>query len=224
MSKIVVFGAGKIAQVAAHYFANDSQDDVVAFTCDREYATADSFLGRPLVPFDKVDASYPPSRFKMFVALGYHGLNGLRAERYAAAKARGYELVSFISSRAGFPGSLEHGDNCMVLENQIIQPFVRLGSNVFVWNGTLIGHHSRIGDHCWLTSSAAIGGNVELGSHCFLGMNATIGHGVRVEPRCLIGAGALLTRDAAADGVYATRDSDRHRLTSADFLRLSRLT
>lgn len=223
MAKVVIFGAGKIAQVAAHYFANDSDHEVVAFCCDRAFVTGDSCFGKPLIAFDEVAAKYPPSGFQMFVALGYHDLNRFRAARFEEAKAKGYRLVSFVSSRAGFAGELKHGENCFVLENQVIQPFVTLGNNVFVWNGTLIGHHSRIGDHCWLTSSAAIGSDVELGSHCFLGMNATIGHGVRVGARCLFGAGVLITRDAAEGGVYAVRDSERHRLSSQDFLRLSRL-
>jgi sugar O-acyltransferase (sialic acid O-acetyltransferase NeuD family) len=224
MKKIVLFGAGKIAQVANHYFAHDSEHEVVAFSCDREYASAGEFQGRPLVPFDEIETKYRPSEYGMFIALGYHGLNQLRAERYLAAKAKGYRLVSYVSSRAGQIGRLRHGENCLVLENQAIQPFAELGNNVFVWSGSLIGHHSRIGDHCWITSTAAIGGNVVLGERCFLGMNATIGHAVTVGERCLIGAGALITRDAAPGGVYAARDSERHRLSSEDFLRLTRLT
>lgn len=223
MAKIVIFGAGKIAQVAAHYFAHDSGHEVVAFCCDRDFMSGDSYLGKPLVAFEEVASRYPPAQYEMFIALGYHDLNRLRASRFEQAKAKGYRLVSFVSSRAGFPGELKHGENCLVLENQLIQPFVTLGDDVFVWNGTLIGHHSRIGDHCWLTSSAAIGSDVELGSHCFLGMNATVGHGVRVGEGCLLGAGALVTRDGAPGGVYAVRDSERHRLSSRDFLRLTRL-
>ena len=49
MSKIVIFGAGKIADEAYFYLTNDSPHEVVAFTVDGEHLGATEKLGLPVV-------------------------------------------------------------------------------------------------------------------------------------------------------------------------------
>jgi hypothetical protein len=83
VAKIVVFGAGDIARLAHHYFSTDSDHDVAAFTVDAEYRHGESFLDLPLVAFDRVAELYPPSNYKMFVALSYAKMNKVRAAKYA---------------------------------------------------------------------------------------------------------------------------------------------
>ena len=67
--KVVVFGAGDIAQLAHFYLTHDSPFEVVAFTVDRAFVTEPAFCGLPVVPFEEINARYPPDRFDMFVAL-----------------------------------------------------------------------------------------------------------------------------------------------------------
>ena len=55
MSKIVVFGAGKIADVAYYYLTNDSPHEIVAFTVDGAYLTKRDMFSRPVVPFEDVE-------------------------------------------------------------------------------------------------------------------------------------------------------------------------
>src|SRR4026208_27483 len=100
MAKIVIFGAGDIARLAEFYFSTDSEHEVVAFTVDAEYLTGATFLDRPLLPFDRVALMYPPSSFKMFVALSYARMNQVREAKCREARAAGYDLVSSVSSRA----------------------------------------------------------------------------------------------------------------------------
>src|SRR5437016_3792788 len=140
MARLVIFGAGDIARLAHYYFTRDSDHEVVAFTVDEKYRQDDTFLGLPLVPFDKVDGLYSPDAHKMFVALSYARMNRLRAERYHQAKAYGYELVSYVSSRCSVLTDYPVGDNCFILEDNTIQPFVRIGNNVTLWSSNMIGH------------------------------------------------------------------------------------
>lgn len=97
---LVIFGSGDIAQLAHYYFTRDSEYEVVAFTVDRDYASVSEFCGLPLVAFDEVAQRFPPESHAMFVALAYAKLNGVRKEKYLAAKALGYELASYVSSHA----------------------------------------------------------------------------------------------------------------------------
>jgi acetyltransferase-like isoleucine patch superfamily enzyme len=211
---LIVFGAGDIAELAAFYFDHDSDFEVLAFTVDREHLDHESAFGRPLVPFDEIERRFPPGEHDMFVALSYAQLNGLRRDRVTAARAKGYRLASYVSSRATtFPG-LVHGENCFILEDNTIQPFVTIGENVTLWSGNHIGHHSRIGDHCFVASHVVVSGGVTLGEQCFVGVNVTIRDHVRVGDRCVLGAGALISADADADGVYAPAATERSRVPS----------
>jgi sugar O-acyltransferase (sialic acid O-acetyltransferase NeuD family) len=201
--KVVVFGTGDFARIAEVYLRSDSEHDVVAFTVHEEYVGDGELSGLPVVPFESLEARYPPAEFAMFVAIGFSRVNKARREVYDACKARGYELVSYVSSRAMRSPQTEIGDNCFVFEANVIQPFVRLGNDVILWSGNHVGHDSTIGDHCFVASHAVISGNVTIGESCFVGVNATIRDGITIAPDCVIGAGALIMRDTKHGEVYA---------------------
>jgi len=212
VAKIVVFGAGDIARLAHFYFSTDSEHDVVAFAVDAAYRKADSFAGLPLIDFDRVVERYPPSLFKMFVALSYAKMNDVRAAKYAHAKAIGYELVSYVSSRCSYLAADPPGDNCFILEDNTVQPFVRIGNNVTLWSGNHIGHDSTIDDHCFISSHVVVSGHVHVQPHCFIGVNATLRNAITIGEYSLIGAGAVIMKDTAARSVYVgsrTRSFDK---------------
>ena len=202
MATLVLFGAGDIARLAHHYFTRDSPHDVVAFTVDAEYRDADTFLGLPLVDFDDVVDAYPPREHAMFIALSYAQMNSVRAAKYAAAKERGYELVSYVSSRSTFLSDHPVGDNCFILEDTTIQPFVEIGNDVTIWSGGYIGHDSRIDDHAFIASHIVVSGHCHVGDHCFLGVNATLHDNVSIAPRTLVAAGATVAKDTEPDSVH----------------------
>lgn len=211
---LVIFGGGDLAQLAHYYFTHDTDYAVVAFTVDAAYRTADRAFDLPLVPFDEVARLYPPETHDFFVALSYSGLNSLRRERYLAAKAMGYRLASYVSSRATVLNDGGIGDNCFILEDNTIQPFAVIGDNVTLWSGNHIGHHSRIGDHCFIASHVVVSGGVHIGEACFIGVNATLRDHIHVGERCVIGAGALILADAEAEGVYIGQATERSRVPS----------
>src|SRR5262245_61820762 len=123
MSKVVLLGTGATATLAHLYLTMDSEPEVVAATVDREYVTAERFRGLPVVPLDKVVDRYPPDEFAMFVTVGYGRINRFRAEKYEQAKDLGYELISYVSSRAHVGPEAEVGDNCFIMPDAIVEPF-----------------------------------------------------------------------------------------------------
>lgn len=213
--KLVVFGARQIAEVCAFYFDHDSEYEVVAFTVDGEFLQEDVFAGRPVVASEEIARTHPPDNHEMFIAVSYKQMNQFRAKKYHSAKAMGYTLARYVSSKAITWPDLSLGDNSFVMEANVVQPFASIGSNTILWSGNHIGHHSRIGDHCFLASHIVVSGNVEIGDHCFIGVNAALRDGITVSPRCLIGAGAILTRDTKADEVYAPAATTASRVPSS---------
>ena len=202
MAKIVIFGAGDIARLAHFYFSTDSAHEVTAFAVDGAFRQSDSFLGLPLCDAEEVAARYPPGEFAMFVALSYARMNRLRAEKYAAMRAAGYHLVSYVSSRCTYLAQTPPGDNCFILEDNTVQPFVTIGNNVTLWSGNHIGHDSVVEDHCFIASHIVVSGHVRIGERTFIGVNATLRNSITIAPGTLIGAGAVIMKDTKPNEVY----------------------
>lgn len=202
MKQVVIFGTSDFAQVASVYLSKDSPHRVAAFTVHEKYLKERTLLGLDVVPFEELEGRYPPASYAMFVAVGFSKLNRIRTDIYALCKSRGYELITYINSRAFHFDDIEIGDNCFVFEANVIQPFVKIGNNVVLWCGNHIGHHVTIGANCFIASHAVVSGRVTIGANCFIGVNATIRDGVKIEQNCIIGAGAVILKDTVEGGVY----------------------
>ena len=204
MAKVVIFGATEMALLSHFYLTHDSSYEVIAFTVNKDYLEEDTLSGLPVVPFEEVESVYPPGEHEMLVAVFYGRVNRTRAEIYSKAKAKGYRLASYVSSKAiTWPG-LVIGDNCMILENSVVAPFVEIGNDVII-SGSSIGHHSIIKDHCFIASNTVILGGVTIEPYCFLGGNTTIRDGVTIARECIIGAGVSINKSTQERGVYVSK-------------------
>lgn len=212
---IVIFGAGDIARLADNYFSNDSEHRVVAFAADHDYLKGDTFLGRPLIDFALAIERFPPPDFGMFIALSYTDMNRARAAKCAEARARGYTLVSYVSSRCTYLAEQPAGANCFILEDNTVQPFVDIGDNVVMWSGNHIGHDVVVEDHCFISSHVVLSGHVHVEKYCFLGVNSAVGPTVRLRESTLLGAGAVVLADTEPESVHVpARSVSLHKSSS----------
>src|SRR6266446_8806070 len=215
MSKIVIFGTGQIADNAYFYLTNDSPHEVVAFTVDDSHIREQEKFGLPTVPFGEIERKYPPEDYKMFVAVGWFAeFNKLRARKYEECKAKGYELISYVSSLASNVGRVSVGDNCFVLEYAVIQPCSKIGNDVFIWSGNHIGHHASVADHCYIAGNVVVSGNTKIEPYCFIGVGSTLGHEITIGAESFIGAGSIITKNVEPKSVYITPDTPKFRLDS----------
>lgn len=220
MSDLVIFGTGQIGELAEFYFTHDSNHKVVAFTADGAYLREDHFLGKPVVAFESVATAFPPGEVKFFVAVSYARINALRSEKVTAARSLGYDLTSYLSSRATVFSGFEQQENCFILEDNTIQPFARVGANVTLWSGNHIGHHATIEDNVFIASHAVISGGVKIGSGSFVGVNVTVRDHVTIGRQCVLGAGALVLEDQPDFSVVAPRSSERSAVPSTRLRKL----
>ena len=137
----------------------------------------------------------------MHVALSYNKLNLVRETKYNEAKKKGYSLISYISSKSVFWNDLSIGDNCFILENQTIQPKVKIGNNVMIWSGNHLGHGCEIKSHTYLSSHICISGHTIIGERCFVGVNSTFKDFIKIGDRVFVAMGALVTKDTPSDSV-----------------------
>ena len=202
MKPVIIFGAGDIAEVVEYLFRETVGRTVAAFTVDREFMKTDAVFGKPLVAFEDVSAQFPPSEYDAFVALSYNRMNVLRAQKVDAMRALGYTMTSYISPNATVLTD-KIGDNCLIFEDNTLQPFCRIGNNVTLWSGNHIGHHSVIEDNVFVSSHVVISGGVRVGHNSFIGVNSTVIDHIEIAPFTLLGAGCLVQQSTELEGVYA---------------------
>ena len=86
MRDVVIFGTGDIARLAHFFFTNDSDVNIIAFTINKEFINEPTYLDLPVVAFEEINKTYPPSEYDMFVALGPQNCNEFRESIYNQAK------------------------------------------------------------------------------------------------------------------------------------------
>ena len=123
MAKLVMFGTGDIARLA-HSTSRPTPARSRRLHGRRRISHGRPFLGLPLVDFEDVSRAIPAGQTtQMFVALSYAKMNRLRAEKYARrrrwATARELRQLPLL-----VPVATPPGDNCFILEDNTVQPFV----------------------------------------------------------------------------------------------------
>lgn len=199
---LLIVGAGDNARLAKFFFEKDTQRRVAAFAVDRAYIKAPEFVGLPVVAFEDIAQSHPARDYDVFVAIGYSGMNDVRTAKYLAAKKMGYAIASYVSPHCTYLSQFPPGENAFILEDNTVQPYVKIGNNVVLWSGNHIGHDSVIGDNCFITSHVVISGNSRIGPSCFIGVNATLRNDIVLAAKTLVGAGAVLMKNTQEGDVY----------------------
>lgn len=200
--KVVIFGNGGVAKMIHSHLTHDSSFAIAAFTVDATHLKDETLLGLPVVAFDDVERIFPPDDFQLFIPIGFRSVNQLRADKYREAKAKGYGLINYASSKAMIAPGVTLGDNCVIMDGAIIGPSVSIGNDVFIGPGTVISHGDVIGDHCFVAAGAVVLGDVRIEPYCVLGANSTIKDGIIIASECVIGAGVTITRTTSPREVY----------------------
>jgi len=201
--ELIIFGAGDIARLAHFYFTTDTDYKVAGFVVDAEYRKEDSFRDLPLTDFESIRESHPPDRYDAFVAVSYAKMNRVRQEKFEKLKAWGYTCAAYVSSHCTYLAPEPPGENAFILEDNTIQPFVKIGSNVTLWSGNHIGHDSVIQDNTFIASHIVVSGNCVVGKNCFLGVNATMHNSITLGDFTLVAAGAIVAKSTREYAVIA---------------------
>lgn len=201
--KLIIVGAGEFAEIAYEYYTFDSSYEVVAFAVETQFLKEKERFGIPIIPFESLADSYPPSQYYVFVAVYYGKLNRSRTRLYNKCKELGYHCASYISSKSFVWHNVIIGENTFIFEDNTIQYHVKVGNNVVLWSGNHIGHRTVIEDNCWLTSHDVVSGFCKIGKNSFIGVNATIGDEVTLGEDTVFGAGAVTVKSLIdKGGVY----------------------
>lgn len=200
MAKVVIFGAGKAAQMMRVYLERESDNKVVGFTVDPEFAGPDSFDGLPLVSWNTVEEKFSPEEHEILGPVSYARVNRLRLKRHQEAKARGYRLTSFIHPTSQVYADVV-GEGCVILEQTVVQPYAEIGNGVVIWCHCSIAHHAIIGDYCFLSGQVGIAGATRLGPRCYLGGQTSVAHDLEIGEGSVLFNTSMLMRSVPPNSV-----------------------
>lgn len=217
MAKVIIFGVADFASLGRFYLKHDTKHEVVGFSVSAEYMPpSKSFEGLPVVAFEEVEQKYPAADYAFFAPMSHRKMNRLRENVYKQIKAKGYQMVSYVSSKATVWPGAQIGDNCFILEDNTLQPFTPIGNNVVLWSGNHIGHHGIIHDHVLFTSHVVLSGHCIVEPYCFFGVNATIRDGLKIAEGSLIAMAASVIGDTEPWGVYKGSPAKKGPVLSCD--------
>jgi sugar O-acyltransferase (sialic acid O-acetyltransferase NeuD family) len=218
--KLIIVGDSGFAEIAHEYFDVDSDYEVVAFSVERDYLKKEELRGLPVVPFEELEAQFNPATHEVYVAATYTQLNRLRTRLSSSAKTKGYNLASYISSRAFVWRNVELGEHCFIFEDNTVQPFVKVGNNVVLWSGNHIGHHTVIRDNCFISSHVCISGFCDIGESSFIGVNSTLANNVTLGKDNWIGPHLVIMKDTEVGALYKTEQPEPAKILTTRFFKI----
>jgi UDP-N-acetylbacillosamine N-acetyltransferase len=198
---LVIFGTGDFARLVCHYCGDLRDLEVCAFTVHQNRIAMDSFCGKPIIPFERIEHTFPPSLFGMFSAIGYRTMRS-RKIVYDQILGKGYDCINIVHPRAIVSGDLVMGKNNIIMPAAHIEPFISIGNNNIVWSDSLICHDSKIGDHNFIAAGSILGGRCNMEDCCFIGFNTTIVQNRFIANETLTGAKSLILHDTEPCSKY----------------------
>jgi sugar O-acyltransferase (sialic acid O-acetyltransferase NeuD family) len=178
-------------------------------------------FGLPVISFEDIEKRFPQTQYKMLIAVGYKDMNRFREKKYLEAKSKGYKFISFVENNVKKFDNMAIGENCIVLDNVTLQPYVEIGNNCVIWSNVTIAHGTKIGDNCWIASGAVVAGDAVIKTNCFIGINASIGHNVNIGTANFIGASAQICKNTNPNDVYIAEQATKFRLGSEHFMQFA---
>lgn len=218
--KLVIVGDSAFAEVAYECFTHDSEYEVVGFAVEAAYITKKELFGLPIVPFEEIEEHFVPDEVDFYAALIYSQLNRLRTRLYMAAKAKGYQPASYISSLAFVWHNVELGEHCFIFEDNTLQPFAKIGNNVVLWSGNHIGHHSIIQDNCFIASHVVVSGFCNIGRNTFMGVNATLANNITIGEDNWVGLGVTIVRSTEPNQLFKGKQPEPAKISATRFFKV----
>ena len=217
---LIIIGAGETALLAYEYFNYDTSYNVIAFAVNQAFIKEELINNLPVIALENLQDRYPAKSFDLFVAVSSGKLNRDRTALYLKFKDLGYNFASYISSKAFIWHNVEIGENCFILENNTLQPFVKIGNNVTLWSGNHIGHRTVIEDHCFISSQCVISGFCQIGKSSFLGVNCTLEDNVKIANDNFIGAGACVRKDTEVNAFFQENQTELSKINTHRLFRI----
>lgn len=194
---VIIFGTEDVSLLAKFYLEKDSVHKPKAFCVDASFLKDSYIEGIPVIAFEEVENCFSNENHNFFCPLYDNKLRELKSKQI---KDKNYNLISYVSSKATLWSSV--GENCFIMEDNTIQPYVSIGNNIIMWSGNHIGHHSVIKDNVFFSSHVVLSGHCNVESYSWFGVNCTIRDHVDIAEGSFIAMSSMVTKKTKAYKKY----------------------
>lgn len=192
---IIIFGINKFAQLLRYYVESTTEIKISAFTVNKKYLNKNYKDGLKVIPFEEIEDIFSKERTLILPAIGYKEMNEIRKKVFSMILNNGFGIASYIHPTVHIAKNSYIGYGNIILENTIIQPFVKIGNGNVIWSNVNISHHSTIGNFNYLAPSVSLSGEITIKNNCFLGNNCIMKNGIELSDYSLIGAAAYASEN-----------------------------
>ena len=199
--KLIIYGIGEFAKLVRYYFEYETEYEVVAYCLDEQYMKNNIFDNLPIVSFDSLENEYSNSFYQIFIAVGYKNMRARKA-LFESVQKKNYTMASFISKSVLKDPSVQIGENCLVLQGVILEPFCNIEANTFINSGVTVCHHAKVSKHCFIAAKTLIGGYTTIGENSFLGFSSVVLQKLNLSAETLLGAGAVCVSHTTPYSMY----------------------
>src|SRR5690554_1013270 len=213
MDKVVIFGAGRHAELVGYEMDFYNLHEVVAYTVQSVFLDKEKLNGLPVVPYETLTETYPPETYKMFVAVGPQAVNGVRENLYKDSKEKGYSFVNCICPSPTISENIKIGENVYIDVVSMFSRFVEIGNNVVVISSQ-VGHYCKIGDNCFISGSI-LAGNITIENNVFIGLGSAVGPNITLGEKTVVGMGCSISKNTDPASVYINQSTLKQKFDSS---------
>ncbi|WP_313114923.1 hypothetical protein [Aequorivita sediminis] len=213
MDKVVIYGAGRHAELTANLMTKYNLHEVVAFTVKREFLNTPELNGYPVISYEDIKDIYPNNEFKLFIAVGPQRVNRAREEIFQECKKNGYSFVNCVCPSPFIDKTVKIGENVFIDQFCWISSFVEIGNNTTLI-GSKIGHHCKVSSNSFISASI-LAGNVYVKNNVFIGLGSIIGPNITLEEYTVIGMGCTISKSTAPASVYLNKATEKQSYDSS---------
>ena len=214
--KLIIVGTSLYSDIINYYFSNFTDYEIIGYCESKEYKKEDIKNERKIYVLEDLEKFFNPNEIFLFNSIGYKNHNKIRELRYKQLKKKNFKFASYLSEDATILSN-KIGENCLILENNVIQPYSEIGNNSFLWSGNHIGHHTIIKENVFISSHCVVSGNCEIGNNTFIGVNSTINNNIKIGNYSVIGANTLVDKNLQ-DNSVTKKKGDEVKIIKRDIL------
>lgn len=218
LQPLIIYGAGSMGRVVYSFIGR--RRSVFAFCADDGMVHNDMFMDKPLIKLSHL-LSLGDANYRILMAIGYHGMNTTRAERFYTFADKGFHMAGYVHPSVVVHDRVHLAGSCIIYDGVAIHPGSTVLDNAFISSNVSIGHDCDIGAHAWINSGVSLAGGVRVGARCVLGINACVAQGVSLGAGTFVGAGAVVTEDTDKNAVVVSPRSELLRMSSDCFTALT---
>lgn len=198
----ILFGTSVYSRLIRWYIENDTSDEILAYTVEKEYLKENEFDGLPVVDFDSLNDIYDMTDISVLITCGYHQMNDIRKKIFNRCDELGYKIGSFYHSSAQTDG-VKFGRGNIVMANALFHPFVEVGDANIFGEFSMVEQETIIADFNFIGPKTFLGSFIKVANNNDFGIGAIIGDRVEIGSYNLIGSGAILSKSIGENNIVA---------------------